>query len=603
MADLKALKSYVAYYVSRGKSIRSPFQGDLSFQGIVYQHTGYHPQFQQFWESLQQQRDFDELSIVGDRLSFQQLLQQDWDISPCARCDLPIPTPSVAAYDVPSCVLCDEFTEAYVKTQATQTLFGPQAAGCLRQCQPAMTATASSARAAIAPPPSSSASIQAVERLLHIVIFGYIPSNPFMLERGFRRNGFEVQFVTQAEQVTAIAKQQPIDMILVQAELSQAEATRLAHYLHRDPHLQKTPIVVLSRQAGDSIPWSQPTSAIQDLEAYLMTPLAGENLLRQLQTLDVAPTSWDEPDLFWFPCPATPNVSNRPETASTHAPNLEQVLAQQTHTISTLQRNQTQLQQQVQELESLNQLKDDFLSTVSHELRTPMTNIRIAVQMLELAIAQERAACHEPTLEALSVAESKVSHYLQILRDECEREIGLINDLLDLQRLEAKRQPLSPENIDLQDWLHHIIDPFQERAQRRHQILELQYDSALPDSLVSDPPSLARILSELLNNACKYTPPEERIICSVATTTNSGLQFRVCNFGVEIPLEEIPRIFEKFYRVPKTDPWKQGGTGLGLALVKKLAEHLQGQIQVESGAMKTCFTIEIPLHLQSSEAA
>jgi signal transduction histidine kinase len=75
----------------------------------------------------------------------------------------------------------------------------------------------------------------------------------------------------------------------------------------------------------------------------------------------------------------------------------------------------------------------------------------------------------------------------------------------------------------------------------------------------------------------------------------SLLQFSITNTGTEIPEEELPRIFEKFYRIPNADPWRRGGTGLGLALVKKLVESLGGTIQVSSGSGQTCFTVYLPL--------
>jgi len=100
----------------------------------------------------------------------------------------------------------------------------------------------------------------------------------------------------------------------------------------------------------------------------------------------------------------------------------------------------------------------------------------------------------------------------------------------------------------------------------------------------------------LLNNACKYTPPGERILLS-ARRHQDKIILRVTNYGVVIPANELPRIFDKFYRVPSTDSWKQGGTGLGLALVQKRVGRLGGTIEVESGEGKTCFTIKLPIKI------
>nr|WP_290226651.1 PAS domain S-box protein [Trichocoleus desertorum] len=241
-------------------------------------------------------------------------------------------------------------------------------------------------------------------------------------------------------------------------------------------------------------------------------------------------------------------------------------------------------QAQVRELEKLNRLKDDFLSTVSHELRTPVCNIKMAIQMLELSLQRETF---------LTQASSKTGRYLQVLKDECNREISLINDLLDLQRLEVGSQPLNLEIIQPQEWIRGVVQPFYDRARGREQRLRLELPTRLPP-ILSHSSSLTRILAELLNNACKYTPPGEEIVVSVQPAPGQ-VQLKVTNFGVEIPAAELPYIFDKFYRVPSTDPWKQGGTGLGLALVQKLAEHLGGAIAVESAARQTCFTVKLPL--------
>ena len=241
-------------------------------------------------------------------------------------------------------------------------------------------------------------------------------------------------------------------------------------------------------------------------------------------------------------------------------------------------------QAQVKALEKLNWLKDDFLSTVSHELRAPVANMKMAIRMLEICMKPDQLSPQQ---------RQKATQYLQILHRECDREITLINDLLDLQRLEAGRQSLVLETVQIKDWLSQLVESFQQRAEARRLNLILDIFQTQIPPLVSDISSLERLLGELLNNACKYTPPGERIIVSVRTQPGK-VQLKVTNFGTEIPTEEFSRIFDKFYRVESADPWKQGGTGLGLALVKRLAEHLGGTISVESANLQTTFTVELP---------
>lgn len=238
-------------------------------------------------------------------------------------------------------------------------------------------------------------------------------------------------------------------------------------------------------------------------------------------------------------------------------------------------------QTQVEELERLNRLKDDFLSTVSHELRTPMSNMKMAIHMLKSLPSSDRR-----------------QRYLEILETECGREVELINDLLDLQRLEASSYPASLETLQLQNWLPSVIGPFYSRAAEYEQRLEMICPDTLPP-LVSDVMALRRVLTELLNNACKYTMAGGKIILDVSLDRDradlkNGICFRVLN-QTEIPAHELPHIFEKFYRIPNGDPWSRGGTGLGLALVKKLVEQLRGSIQVNSESGWTAFIVKLPM--------
>ncbi|MGI0483864.1 PAS domain S-box protein [Pantanalinema rosaneae CENA516] len=252
-------------------------------------------------------------------------------------------------------------------------------------------------------------------------------------------------------------------------------------------------------------------------------------------------------------------------------------------------------QAQVQELERLNRLKDDFLSTVSHELRTPMSNIKMAAQMLEIILSRTD----------ILQTNDRASQYLQILNHECQRETNLINDLLNLSRLDAKVEPLMLTTLDLHMWIPAIAEPFEARTRQQKQQLDIQISADLP-SIITDLKYLERILTELLQNACKYTPAGATITIAAvmkrsSPTAPDALQITVTNSGVEISQKELPYVFDKFYRVPNNDPWKHGGTGLGLSLVKKLVERLQGEITVQSCAHQVQFTLTLPLSLTSMQ--
>jgi PAS domain S-box-containing protein len=230
-------------------------------------------------------------------------------------------------------------------------------------------------------------------------------------------------------------------------------------------------------------------------------------------------------------------------------------------------------QEQVQALERLNRLKDDFISTVSHELRTPLASMKMALHMLQVAPAREKQA-----------------QYLSIAQRECQREIELINDLLDLQRLEAGAYALNLQTLTWEALLGDLLLAIGERARTKGQTF--QANVPLESSITTDPLLLGRILRELLHNAVKYTPGQGSIRLEVRVEANRT-RIQVRN-SQEIPAEELTRIFERFYRIPSHDPWKEGGTGLGLALVKQMVDQLRGSIEVNSSAGWTTFTLHLP---------
>ncbi|MEM6445537.1 MAG: GAF domain-containing protein [Cyanobacteria bacterium P01_D01_bin.123] len=235
--------------------------------------------------------------------------------------------------------------------------------------------------------------------------------------------------------------------------------------------------------------------------------------------------------------------------------------------------------QRIVDLQNLSILKDDFLSTVSHELRSPLANMKMALKMVQLI----------PDTD-------KQKRYLDVLEMACQQEVELVDDLLDLQRLEAQCYQLAIESIDLQAWLPAVVEPFRHRARERG--LQLDIDlSAAPLEMYGDRSCVERVLRELLTNACKYSEDRGGICVKLETAAgsdgHSGVRFEVINPG-EIPADELPRIFDKFYRVPHSDRWRQGGTGLGLALIKRMVEQLQGSIVATSEMGSTTFSLWLP---------
>ncbi|MBD2199251.1 MULTISPECIES: hybrid sensor histidine kinase/response regulator [Calothrix] len=264
-------------------------------------------------------------------------------------------------------------------------------------------------------------------------------------------------------------------------------------------------------------------------------------------------------------------------------------------------------QSQIQELQRINQLKDDFLNTVTHELRSPIANMKMMIQLLSSLLEPE----DKPTAEIYPsfYQDSQTVQYLTVLQENCDRELQLLEDILSLQHLEARTYPQQQTNINLQYLMLHIIEPFERLIHNQQQSFKVNLAPELP-TINIDSFSLSRIITELLNNAWKYTPPGEKIsldvsVCEDKTAKpqriqhprqqqSSCLQIIVSNTGVEISPEELPRIFDKFYRIPNQDPWKHSGTGLGLTLVKKLVEYMNGLIWAESKNHQTKFILQFP---------
>ncbi len=243
-------------------------------------------------------------------------------------------------------------------------------------------------------------------------------------------------------------------------------------------------------------------------------------------------------------------------------------------------------QAQVKELEKLNTLKDDFLKSISHELRTPMTSILLASQTLEKLIE---------TQGIRGLKSEQFQRVFQIFKGSCQQQNKSVNDLLTLCYLDADNATLVPELIDLHRFIPQIVEPFKEQAERQNQHLIINIPEEI-SPLQSDVALLERVINELITNACKYTPADETISITAEEKDNK-LYLNVINSGIEIPLEEQESIFEKFYRIPSHDPWKHGGTGIGLALVKKLATLLNATIQLNSQSGQTTFTIEFDIEV------
>lgn len=225
----------------------------------------------------------------------------------------------------------------------------------------------------------------------------------------------------------------------------------------------------------------------------------------------------------------------------------------------------------------LDQFKTDLVATVSHELKTPLTSVRLAVHVLL-----------EETVGPLT---PKQTELLVDARDNAERLLGLIDQLLALARLQRPgggehRQPEDPGDL-----LRRAVEAVRGRAADKHVELTVHADGPLP-AVTADADRIALALRNLLENAVTYTPPGGRVTAS-ATPRDGMVELAVADTGVGIPPEHLPQVFERFFRVPgQSDPT---GTGLGLAIVKEIAAAHGGDVTCESTPGEgTVFRLTLP---------
>ncbi|OFW55503.1 MAG: hypothetical protein A2Y75_09280 [Candidatus Solincola sediminis] len=228
-------------------------------------------------------------------------------------------------------------------------------------------------------------------------------------------------------------------------------------------------------------------------------------------------------------------------------------------------------------LERLNQVRQDFVANVSHELRTPVASIKaLTDSLLNGAMEEEETA----------------RSFLQDLEREVGRLAQLIEDLLTLGRLEAKETGLRLENIHVGDLFRESLEAKAKLAEEYNVNLELR--TAEDVTIRGDHTLLLMALNNLVDNAIKYNR-EGGSICLSESTGDRGVMLEVADTGIGIPREELPRIFERFYRIDKARSRETGGTGLGLSIVKHVAELHGGSVDVASVEGEgTAFDMHLP---------
>jgi two-component system phosphate regulon sensor histidine kinase PhoR len=216
-------------------------------------------------------------------------------------------------------------------------------------------------------------------------------------------------------------------------------------------------------------------------------------------------------------------------------------------------------------LKELEKVRQDFVANVSHELRTPLTTIKgYAETLLEGALQEEVAP-----------------QFIQIIKRHTDRLAKIVEDLLTLSKIETREFQLKLEPIFVSALIDGTIDFVRDSAGKKK--ISVHINDISPSlSVLADYDYLERVLINLLDNAIKYGREGGEIIVSAAKTDREELQFSVRDNGIGIPKEDLPRIFERFYRVDKGRSQELGGTGLGLSIVKHIIQVHGGKVWVES---------------------
>ncbi len=236
-------------------------------------------------------------------------------------------------------------------------------------------------------------------------------------------------------------------------------------------------------------------------------------------------------------------------------------------TAENLQNTVEQLEREHAELEKVERFRKEFVINVSHELRTPLASIQGYTETLL------DGALHDPAHNM---------RFLGIIRHNAERLARLTEDLLTLSRIEQKRRKFEFEVHAINHVIEEAIEIMRPIAEKR--AVRLEADLAAHDTIVlCDREAVSQILTNLLDNAIKYTPTGG-VITVGALPGEEMVQIFVRDTGVGIPEEDLPRLFERFYRVDKARSREMGGTGLGLSIVKHLVGAHRGTIRVESRA-------------------
>lgn len=251
--------------------------------------------------------------------------------------------------------------------------------------------------------------------------------------------------------------------------------------------------------------------------------------------------------------------------------------------ITERERSAEALREALARAEAANQAKSQFLAMISHELRTPVTSVKGG---LDLALGGVVGDLSDPMKDLLTIAQR---NSLRLIR--------LIDDVLDLQKLDLSTITLSPGNLDAGDFLREVVEEYTAYADERDVRLVIVSDDP-GVTLRADPYRLKQVVGNVISNAVKFSDAGTRVECA-ADVIGSGLRFSIRDSGIGIPENHEDRVFGRFNQIENSAAHVSGGSGLGMHIAKLLIERMGGAIRYESRlGVGTTFYIDIPLSAQ-----
>jgi len=374
-----------------------------------------------------------------------------------------------------------------------------------------------------------------------------------LVERVLTYAGYRVLIASRALDGIDLARKHHPDLILTDINLPDLSGREIAVRLRSDSQLKTVPIVALipQRQLAE-----QDRSFVAGISGAIAKPIDVNTFIHQIEHFLQGGGDAIDPAAFE---PASP--AYRPER------------------VEQLETSVRQLETNYRDLRRADQIKNDFIQLTAHELRTPLTNIKSYAETL----AQE---------DGLPLQTAK--DFLGVILNEVDRMTRIVRDLLTLSRLDYGKMDWHLSYFSPGRSLRAVFTAMSLEAKNREQTFSLDGEDALPQML-GDGERIEQVFMNIISNAIKYTPKGGRIDVA-ARAADDWIEVTVKDNGIGIPAENIPRLFERFYRVDKARSRESGGTGLGLAIAKEIVDYHGGSISVESKVGKgTEMSVRLPL--------